>query len=222
MKGRRANGFPKQRKARARKASNKYDRRKSHALVADSQAWNKRAQDIMRTQERTSPERTTQLVSLPNSQLGVVARKNLNEYNIATTYPANVEDHSVARKHYSHLEDYWFGITGEDGSDLVAIPAIGRIGLVSKTGLTALGCFANEPGPTTTPNVIITLKGRKKKFKIGQSLTLNLTVGKGCCVKEGDQLFVYYGPSYKRNYRINEIGCQNFQHQNGLGYEKNE
>ena len=115
----------------------------------------------------------------------------------ALSYPGKVMTILQARKSFPYLEDYWVGIKGT--KDFVLVPSIDRIEAITKTGITSLGCIANEPGPDQLPNTFMTMRKRKKPIVLGGTLTLYLIVGQGCTVKVGEEITHFYGPGH-RNY----------------------
>jgi len=161
-----------------------------------------------------SSTQTTRLNYTEERGFGVTACKNVTQGKIALRFPGEVMTIQKARKFYSHLEDHWYDMS-QGKRDLVLVPTIERIDAITKTGITSLGCIANEPGLNELPNTVMRMR-KRKKIVAGSKVTLYLIVGRGCTVKAGEQVTHYYGPKYQRNYEINETGCQEFLNSNCL------
>ena len=141
----------------------------------------KKSKDWYKGTQRRSNQ-TTRLNHTEERGFGVVACKTLTPGMTALSYPGKVMTILQARKSFLYLEDYWVGIKGT--KDFVLVPSIDRIEAITKTGITSLGCIANEPGPDQLPNTFMTMRKRKKPIVLGGTLTLYLIVGQGCSMKK--------------------------------------
>ena len=208
------NGKQKQKKAlTGNNATTKYTRARNVKVAEESKAFNLVLYEILEGTQRRSNQ-TTRLNHTEECGFGVVACKKLTPGMTALGFPGEVMKIQKARDSFPYLEDYWVGIKGE--KDFVLVPSIDRIEAITKTGITSLGCIANEPGPDQMPNTYMTMRKRKKPIVSGGKLTLYLIVGRGCTVETGEQVTWYYGPGYDRNYEINKTGCHDFLKTNCL------
>ena len=212
--GKKVNGKQKQKKALTGKnATRKCTRAMNVRVARDSKFLNLRLNKIL---QRTRSS-TTRLNYTEERGFGVIARENLKPGSIAVKYPGKVMTMQTARRLFSHLEDHWYDIS-KGNRDLVIVPAIERIDAITKTGITSLGCIANEPSIHELPNTFMTIRKRKKPIVVGSEVTLYLIVGRGCTVKAGEEITHYYGETYLRNYNINKTGCQEFLNKNCLNF----
>ena len=227
QKGKQKNG--KTKKAAALKGGNrstKEERRESLLDARIQRIWSAHVEAIFsgslqlsRTQEKYWQLRTTKLSYWDATSYGVVACQALLPGAVACTYPATAMLRAHAERFFPHLEIYWYGLIDIEGNHerLVAVPAIERLQYVSSKGISALGPFANEPGPTENVNCFMRMSSRKKTFRPGDSLDFELVVGRNSVVDQGDKILQYYGPHYPRTYKINQQACLEFAALNECG-----